>query len=447
MAHHLTREQLYQEVWAEPTTKVAAKYGLSDRGLAKLCARHDIPVPPRGYWAKKAHGHKARQSPLPPLTNPHYARITISHQAPKPIEATKPEEPPEILFERDPANLIVVNPTSHLSHPLVRDAAAELRSRTPDLDGIVRTPRGCVDIRVSKPAIGRALRIFQALIRALEERGYPIAIKDGRTEVTVLGEPVTIHMRERLKRVIRDLTPEEHQRRRQGSEVNPYVTHPTGELGFYLERGCVSKDSPKAPLEERLNQFIEALLRDAYRQKTWRAERERAEEERREAEKRRREREKRQQEELARMERFDKLAGWWRKNEERRAFLARLREAIGPVEAFAGWLEWAEDYIRRSDPLERFRKRGETLKVYASVPSYKVEEIRRNGFEDPDHTYSGEKTPPGVKLTDQPQASYTVLEMELPEDFLLPYEVTEPGWMPRTFYVPARVLNSVPKRL
>ena len=38
-------------------TKVAAKVGLSDRGLAKLCARHDIPVPGRGYWARKQFGH------------------------------------------------------------------------------------------------------------------------------------------------------------------------------------------------------------------------------------------------------------------------------------------------------------------------------------------------------------------------------------------------------
>ena len=33
------------------------------------------------------------------------------------------------------------------------------------------------------------------------------------------------------------------------------------------------------------------------------------------------------------------------------------------------------------------------------------------------------------------------LEIDLPEDLVLPYEVTKPGYVPRTFYVPARVLN------
>jgi len=45
----LTREELYAQVWAEPMTKVAKHYGLSDRGLAKTCARMGVPVPGRGY--------------------------------------------------------------------------------------------------------------------------------------------------------------------------------------------------------------------------------------------------------------------------------------------------------------------------------------------------------------------------------------------------------------
>jgi len=36
-----------------PVAKVAESFGLSDVGLAKICGRHRVPVPPRGYWAKK----------------------------------------------------------------------------------------------------------------------------------------------------------------------------------------------------------------------------------------------------------------------------------------------------------------------------------------------------------------------------------------------------------
>jgi hypothetical protein len=50
------RERLYEEVWLEPTQKVAARYGISDVALSKVCKQLDVPKPPRGYWAKKAAG-------------------------------------------------------------------------------------------------------------------------------------------------------------------------------------------------------------------------------------------------------------------------------------------------------------------------------------------------------------------------------------------------------
>jgi hypothetical protein len=43
-------------VWKTPITRLAKEYGLSDVGLAKICKKHDIPRPPRGYWAKKEGG-------------------------------------------------------------------------------------------------------------------------------------------------------------------------------------------------------------------------------------------------------------------------------------------------------------------------------------------------------------------------------------------------------
>lgn len=32
---------------------LAARYGISDVGLAKACARADVPVDERGYWNKR----------------------------------------------------------------------------------------------------------------------------------------------------------------------------------------------------------------------------------------------------------------------------------------------------------------------------------------------------------------------------------------------------------
>ena len=60
----LTREALYERVWAEPVEKLAKSWGLSGRGLAKACKRAGVPVPPRGYWARVQNGQRLRRIPL-----------------------------------------------------------------------------------------------------------------------------------------------------------------------------------------------------------------------------------------------------------------------------------------------------------------------------------------------------------------------------------------------
>lgn len=61
----MKRAELYALAWAEPISKLAGRFGLSDRGLAKLCERNHIPLPPRGYWAKVAADKYPSRAPLP----------------------------------------------------------------------------------------------------------------------------------------------------------------------------------------------------------------------------------------------------------------------------------------------------------------------------------------------------------------------------------------------
>ncbi len=61
------RLKLYEEVWSEPMTTVAVRYGVSDNGLRKRCKALNIPLPPAGYWAKvKAGKPVSDRVPLPP---------------------------------------------------------------------------------------------------------------------------------------------------------------------------------------------------------------------------------------------------------------------------------------------------------------------------------------------------------------------------------------------
>lgn len=61
----LKREELYRLVWSVPGSRLAIQLGISDVGLSKVCRRHFIPRPPRGYWARLEAGQKPRKMPLP----------------------------------------------------------------------------------------------------------------------------------------------------------------------------------------------------------------------------------------------------------------------------------------------------------------------------------------------------------------------------------------------
>lgn len=66
MPQRTTRLELYELVWSGPLASVASQFHISDVGLKKICARFKIPVPPRGYWAKRKAGKPSQQIILPP---------------------------------------------------------------------------------------------------------------------------------------------------------------------------------------------------------------------------------------------------------------------------------------------------------------------------------------------------------------------------------------------
>ncbi len=56
MTKTLRRDQLYELVWSTPLKTLAKQFELSDVGLRKVCVQAAIPMPGRGYWAKREAG-------------------------------------------------------------------------------------------------------------------------------------------------------------------------------------------------------------------------------------------------------------------------------------------------------------------------------------------------------------------------------------------------------
>jgi hypothetical protein len=95
----LTRHTLYELVWSKPMSDLAKEFHISDVGLAKRCRAVDVPIPYRGYWARKAAGQEPPKLPLPKYRT--RAPATNSAEA-VPAEPVKPivrnGEEPEVHF-------------------------------------------------------------------------------------------------------------------------------------------------------------------------------------------------------------------------------------------------------------------------------------------------------------------------------------------------------------
>lgn len=87
-----TREELYERVWSTPIQTLAHELGISGRGLAKICERMEIPVPPRGYWRKLETGKSTPKFRLPPASTDTQLQVTI-RPTPQPFVPPPPPNP------------------------------------------------------------------------------------------------------------------------------------------------------------------------------------------------------------------------------------------------------------------------------------------------------------------------------------------------------------------
>jgi hypothetical protein len=177
------REMLYREIWEEPVTKVAKRYGLSDVGLRKICKRLSIPLPPAGHWAKKAVGKAMPTPKLLPYDGP--AEYTSSRDISSSTVANEAEDP-EVsaleIFEAQEENRITVSDALHGCHPLVSATRKALQAPFIDTRGMV-SPRGngVFTVSANRQNVHRVLCILNALTKAAAMRNMKILTDSGVT--------------------------------------------------------------------------------------------------------------------------------------------------------------------------------------------------------------------------------------------------------------------------
>ncbi len=151
---NLTRQELYDRIWATPVLKLATEFGISNVALAKRCKKLNIPLPPRGYWAKLAVGEAVNKTPLPPDPRPEGVVLVDSGGA-----SIKPSTLPN--------NNRALNSFAAELLTTLRAATAQ------DHDHGRVSSQGPLlpQVTVSKPLIERAARALHVIIEGAAARG------------------------------------------------------------------------------------------------------------------------------------------------------------------------------------------------------------------------------------------------------------------------------------
>jgi len=190
MATRLTRRQLYDLVWDQPMTKLAARFGLSDVGLRKICHKHRVPTPPAGYWAKKAYGKRVTAKPLPNDANE--TEIVIREGS----AANEPEAIAEARITLAAAAALaasapgVTTPNSIVERTLTKLANTKRRA-----DGLLWSEGATfVRVAVGPQSLERAGEVLHEFVAAAQTAGLRLAKHEDGAAWICDGESVAFEL-------------------------------------------------------------------------------------------------------------------------------------------------------------------------------------------------------------------------------------------------------------
>ncbi len=231
----ISREDLYRQMWQTPASRLCEQYGITGRGLKKICERLNVPSPPRGYWARLAAGQRIKQTPLPDAAPGAALKVTITpfiNEARAVAPALDAATSEKLKAARAAAAGVAV--PAKLSHPHPVIAAWVARHQRE-----IARDRTMWGRTVTQPLTTlerRQQRILSTLFKEAEKLGYKIkgeppyqmSLESGRNTVA-------FKLRERIKQVRRRLTPAEKAQRYYSDQEWTQERFTTGELVLSID--------------------------------------------------------------------------------------------------------------------------------------------------------------------------------------------------------------------
>ncbi|MGZ5529249.1 MAG: hypothetical protein ACXWJB_11295 [Limisphaerales bacterium] len=251
------------------------------------------------------------------------------------------------------------------AHPLIKQSRVILNQAITDKFKRVKVGylHQCVDVKVSKPNVRRALLILDALIHPLEKLGHKFAIgkesRDG-TYFTVGQEHVRVLISEKVDQSENQRDPDDT---RPSYMWDRYEFTPTGRLIFTIDEYVDAykkhwSDKANKPLEFQLDKISNAILEVGEALRLRRANQELENQRRIEELNRRAEEERKKLQQEAQKKLLVERSGAWTQSRQVCSFIDECERellklgAIAEDSPAANWLRWARAHARSLDPLQ-----------------------------------------------------------------------------------------------
>ena len=196
----LTREELYALVWDRPMTRLAKEFGLSDVALHKICRKHEIPTPPLGYWAKKAHGKPVTNTPLPKARGANSQYHIVIREG-----AGSAESEAATMARARVHQAIVGQPEQEpdeAGDPILHRTIDRLFKAKADRSGLAKIEsKNVIRVAVRPDSAARAQQILGALVRSARSAGITLAAGERGAVWRAEGEEVSFDFVEVADRV------------------------------------------------------------------------------------------------------------------------------------------------------------------------------------------------------------------------------------------------------
>lgn len=366
------REKLYEEVWDKPVVQVAAVYGVSDVMIHKICKSLDIPVPPRGYWARVRAGEKLKKPPLPANEG---ANQIIGYKTNKEVKVIK-EQSLDFLPEDERQKVLLAAEQIQLTddkeklhkkireyHPKVREWNKNDRKEEKAQKGFrnYSIPPPFLAGVISNETLPRVHRILDTVYRQIELLGGSV---NDDLSLIIRNERVTLKVFEGQDEVKHELTRQEaqelvvyedavrHNKWANKPNIRKYDYIFNGKLKVSILNNKYFRDSEKVKIESRLGDMLIDLYEQSEVVKKKREADEEAQRKREEEIRLREEREKSYSEEADKTAALTNIAQDYEVACKIRAYIEALElRADLSDEATAEWIEWAKKKADWFDPI------------------------------------------------------------------------------------------------